>query len=109
MRDTIVNQRTWRTIGVVALALCCMLAWYGVKPGVTSQPLQILAVYWGVFLLSLLITLYMVLLDLRYIRLLYLQEEKELFEDTLGSEEFRRALREHKAEQSEAKETADNA
>lgn len=51
-----------------------------------------LVVYWGVFFLSLLVTMYMVLLDLRYIRLMYVREEKGLFEDTLGSEEFRRAL-----------------
>jgi hypothetical protein len=48
--------------------------------------------YWGIFFLSLLVTLYMVLLDLRYIRLMYVREEKDLFEDTLGSEEFRQAL-----------------
>jgi len=52
----------------------------------------LLGAYWGLFLLSLLVTFYMVLLDFRYIRLMYIQGEKELFEETLGSEEFRRAL-----------------
>lgn len=93
MRDLPISQRTWRTIGLVALGVCCVLAWYGTKPGVTGLPLPGLAVYWGVFTLSLLVTFYMVLLDMRFIRLMYLREEKALFDETLGSEEFRRALR----------------
>lgn len=75
-----------------------MLAWYGTKPGVTDLDWPLQVVYWGVFLLAMLVTVYMVLLDLRYIRLRYIQEEKALFEETLGSEEFRRALREGQAE-----------
>lgn len=93
MPDLPISQRTWRTVGLVALGVCCVLAWYGTKPGVTGLPLPGLAVYWGVFTLSLLVTLYMVLLDMRFIRLMYLREEKALFDETLGSEEFRRALR----------------
>ena len=68
------------------------MAWYGVKPGVVNLGWPLLGVYWGVFVLSLLVTLYMVLLDFRYIRLLYVQGEKQLYEETLGSDEFRRAL-----------------
>ena len=90
---TLLSQRTWRTVGLVTLGLCAVLAWYGARPGVTALPLHWLAVYWGVFLLTLLVTLYMVLLDLSYIRLTWLQGEKELFDDTLGSEAFRSALR----------------
>lgn len=68
------------------------MAWYGTEPGVTSLTPAYLLAYWAVFLISLLVALYMALLDLRYIRYLYSQSEKELFEDTLGSEEFRTAL-----------------
>lgn len=88
------TQRTWRTAGLVSLGLCGVLAWYGTKPGVTNLGAVALAAYWGVFLLALFVTVYMVLLDLRYIRLQYSLGEKALFEDTLGSEELRRALRE---------------
>lgn len=87
------TQRTWRSIGLGSLILCGVLVWYGAKPGVTSLGRPALAVYWGVFLISLAVTFYMVLLDLRYIRLQYSLGEKELFEETLGSEEFRKALR----------------
>ncbi len=51
-----------------------------------------IGVYWGCFFLALLVTLYMVLLDFRYIRLMYLHGERQLFEETLGSEDFRKAL-----------------
>lgn len=50
-------------------------------------------VYWSVFLLFLLLAVYVALLDLRYTRMQYSHGERELFEDTLGSEEFRTALR----------------
>lgn len=69
------------------------MAWSGTRPGVTSlEPVYQIA-YWGLFLVALLVALYMALLDLRYIRMQYTLGEKELFEDTLGSEEFRTALR----------------
>ena len=70
------------------------MAWGGTRSGVTClSPLALLA-YWGVFLVALLVALYMALIDLRYIRLQYSLGEKELFEETLGSEELRTALRE---------------
>lgn len=70
------------------------MAWGGTKAGVTSlAPVAQLA-YWVVFLIALLIALYMALVDLRYTRMQYSMGEKELFEETLGSEELRTALRE---------------
>jgi hypothetical protein len=88
------NQRTWRRIGLASLAVCGAMAWGGTRSGVTHLgPLALLA-YWGVFLAALLVALYMALIDLRYIRLQYSLGEKELFEETLGSEELRTALRE---------------
>jgi hypothetical protein len=74
------------------------MAWCGTKSGVTSLAPVYQIVYWCVFLLLLLLALYMALLDLRYIRMLYSEGEKDLFEDTLGSEEFRRALRDAHAQ-----------
>ena len=69
------------------------MAWSGTRPGVTSLDPVYQIAYWGLFLVALLVALYMALLDLRYIRMQYSLGEKELFEDTLGSEEFRTALR----------------
>ena len=49
---------------------------------------------WGGFLRLLFVALYIVLLDVRYIRMQYHLGKREIFRKTLGSEEFRRALRE---------------
>jgi len=88
-----ISQRTWRATGLITLGLCAVMAWYGSEPGVTSLEPGFLIIYWLVFGLSFLISLYMAFLDMRYIRLQYKLGEKELFEDTLGSEDFRTALR----------------
>ena len=69
------------------------MAWGGTKPGLTNLPPIAQLGYWGVFLITLLVALYMALIDLRYVRLQYSLGEKELFEETVGSEELRSALR----------------
>ena len=48
--------------------------------------------YWGVFLVFLLAAFYVVVLDIRYIRLQYLLAQRDAFHHTIGSEDFRRAL-----------------
>jgi len=86
----------WRTVGVAALGASAFMAWHGVvqlRTGAAASP-RYLAVYWGIFALLLLIAVYMALLDLRFIRLQYVLAQRKLFADTLGSEEFRRELRE---------------
>ena len=69
------------------------MAWSGTKSGVTRLDPAFQVAYWVIFLLVLLLAIYVALLDLRYVRMQYSQGEKDLFEDTLGSEEFRTALR----------------
>jgi hypothetical protein len=89
-----VNPRKWRLVGAGALGLCALMAWHGTRNLSVVQPLWYLAAYWGIFLLSLLVAMYVVLLDIRYIRLVYRLGQRDIFQHTLGSEEFRRALRE---------------
>ena len=48
--------------------------------------------YWGIFLALLLGAFYVVILDIRYIRLQYLLAQRDAFHSTIGSESFRRAL-----------------
>ena len=43
--------------------------------------------YWAVFVLLLFVTLYIAVLDLRFIRLRYVVERRELFSRSLGAEE----------------------
>lgn len=81
------------------------MAWSGTKSGVTGLAPVFQVAYWVVFLLVLLLALYVALLDLRYIRMQYSHGEKELFEDTLGSEEFRSALRDTCSERPERRDT----
>lgn len=70
------------------------MAWYGSEhlhtPGYS---LTFWGVYWAIALLLLAIAIYMVLIDLRYLRLQFKLAEREVFLETLGSEEFRREIR----------------
>ncbi len=93
MDKSILSQRHWRTIGLVTLAACGLMAWYGSRPGFNEYGRNVLVAYWGFFFLFLLVTLYMVLLDFRFIRMEFKMGERALFEDTLGSEDFRKNLR----------------
>ena len=69
------------------------MAWYGTRAGFGEYSARVLFIYWGIFFLLLLLTLYMALLDIRYNLLQFKFGERELFEDTLGDETFRKELR----------------
>lgn len=81
-------------MGGVAIAVCAIMAWYGVAFVRSGATPLFLFCYWGVFLVSLVVAMYMVLLDVRYIRLQYILGKREVFRSTLGEESFRRSLRE---------------
>jgi hypothetical protein len=88
------DQRTWRVIGLVSISVAGGMAWYGGGEVTETTSRLYLLIYWGVFLLFFLVALYMALLDLRYIRLQYLVGQRDLYQDTVGEEAFRRALKE---------------
>lgn len=92
-RTTFLSQRQWRAAGVVTLAGSAVMAWYGTRSGFAEYGLRVLLIYWGLFALLLLTTLYMALLDIRYTLLQFKLGERELFDKTLGDEAFRRELR----------------
>ncbi len=98
------NQRIWRAIGAVAIAGAALMAWHGAAEVTRAVPRPYFIAYWGGFVLLLLIALYMVLLDLRYIRLQLLVGRREAFRGTVGDEAFRRALM--TAQAANAKESA---
>lgn len=87
------SQRKWRAVGAVAIGLCAFMAWHGARSFEPIPSKWYLAIYWGVFLAALIVAMYVVILDIRYIRLMYALGQREIFENTLGSEEFRKALR----------------
>ena len=68
------------------------MAWYGAAFLSFREGTLFLLAYWGVFLLLLFVAFYCVLLDIRYIRMLYALERRKLFHETVGNPEFRRAL-----------------
>lgn len=69
------------------------MAWYGTREGFNNQEARALFIYWGIFVLFFLTTLYMALLDIRYIFLEFKLGERELFDETIGNEAFRQAIR----------------
>ena len=88
----IVTQRRWRAVCSVLIVCAMAMAAYGAKVGfLVDQPVQAL-IYWSVFLLLLAVALFIVILDIRYIRLQYAVAKRELLRKTLGDETFRKAL-----------------
>ncbi len=86
------SQNSWRITGGAAIAVCAAMTLFSgfiVKPG---TPIPILAVYWAVWVLLLLVALYCVLLDLRHLKMQFKVEERDLFKETLAEESFRAAL-----------------
>jgi len=68
------------------------MAWYGVKTLNPEQSPLYLLLYWGAFLFFLLVSMYMVILDIRYIRMQFVIGRREIYHGTLGSENFRKEL-----------------
>lgn len=68
------------------------MAWWGPHTVVWMQSPITFFGYWGLLMLLLAITLYIVVLDIRYIRLQYLLGQRDLLRQTLEDEAFRRAL-----------------
>jgi len=101
-----VKQIHWRIAGGVCLAACGAMALYGVRLRASEVPPWLFLGYWGLFLVLFLVMLYCVLLDLRYIRAEHAVMQREVFRETLGDEEFRRALREARTKGNQ-KENAD--
>jgi hypothetical protein len=85
-------QTKWRLTGGGAVALSAGMAWYGAAFLSFREGTLFLLAYWGAFLLLLGVAFYCVLLDIRFIRMLYALERRKLFHETVGSPELRRAL-----------------
>ncbi len=88
-----VTRRRWRVTGVVCLVIAAVMAWNGVAFIGADWSWLVLLGYWGVIVLLIAVAVYTVLLDLRFTQLHYVLAEREIFLDTLGSEEFRREIR----------------
>ena len=100
------TQRRWRIAGAVLLVVSGAMAYYGVRLPFTRESPCVYIAYWSVFLAAFVAAIYCAFLDLRYIRVQWAIEERELFRQTLGDESFRKALRE--GQESTAKKSGPN-
>lgn len=89
---SLINQRNWRITGGVAITGCAVMAFFARHVMSSGASPIILSVFWVIWLLLLLLAMYCVLLDIRYLRVQFRLHERELFEETLGNETFRRAI-----------------
>ena len=110
---TIDHQKTWRRIASVCLLLSAAMAVYAVSSTMARDTLIHVArsaaesrmdlvptipawaclLFWVVFGLLLLVTSYIALLDMRFIRLQYALEKRALLQESWGDDEFRDMLR----------------
>ncbi len=99
-------QTKWRIGGGMAVALAGLMAWYGVTHLNTRLSPGWLLAYWGLFLVVILVVFYIVLLDIRFIRVRYAVERRRIFQETIGEAGFRKALRQAHGESGEGNENA---
>jgi hypothetical protein len=87
-------QGKWRIIGGAAILMAGLLAFWGAESFRQKYSPWFFVAYWALFLVLLFVALFCAWLDMRYIRLQYKLGQRAIFEETLGSEDFRRELRE---------------
>ena len=74
------------------MTLAGLMAWFGCDAPILRTSLRYFALYWGFFILLLLVSLYFLVLDFRYIHVQYLIARRDLLRETLEDEAFRKAL-----------------
>ena len=89
-----ITQARWRTVGAVAIGGAAIMAWFGVEWEPLRHSALLFCAYWGGFLLLFLASVYIAVLDIRYIRMQYAVERRNLFRQTIGEQEFRQSLSE---------------
>lgn len=86
-------QTKWRIAGGIAIAGSVVLAYGGRHWDFPRQSLTHFVVYWLLFFAFFVTAMLLAIWDLRYIRAQYRVDERELFQQTLGEEDFRKRLR----------------
>lgn len=110
----LLNQSTWRRAGAVTIVLAALMAVYGVVGGVLRDSVIHMArifsdqvgeestadssflfcsIYWIFFVLLILSSLYMAILDVRFIRLQFALEKHALMKQSLGNATLMHKLR----------------
>ena len=94
------TRRGWRITGMVSVIIAAVMAWNGVAYLGAGWPWLALLAWWGTVIVLIIVSVYTVLLDLRFTQLHYVLAEREIFLDTLGSEDFRKEIRRVMAKES---------
>lgn len=107
------HQRTWRRIASICLLLSATMAVYAVASSMlrdtllhvaqtaSSEPLDMVPqipvwvciLFWVVLAVLLLMTTYIAMLDMRFIRLQYAVEKRALLHESWDNDEFREMLK----------------
>ena len=96
-----ITQTGWRTVGGIAVGISAIMAVVGVKWEAIREPHVFFFTYWIVFLALFFVAIVCALLDFRFIRMQYAVAKREIFEQTLGEETFRRSIRKGAKDESE--------
>jgi hypothetical protein len=111
-RKPLLTQARWRLLGAFTLGGSLLMAVYSASTDILRESALYLAsiayeearesakaeaasghfVFWGIFVLLIGASLYLAILDMRYIRLQYLSQKREIFGQTLGDSGFRESL-----------------
>lgn len=105
----LLNQSNWRRVGIATLALTALMAVYAVVGGILRDSVIYMArmfseqvaeettagssflfclLYWIIFMLLVLSSLYLAVLDIRFIRLQFALGKQSLMKESLGNATF---------------------
>ena len=111
-RKPLLTQARWRLLGSLTIGGSLLMAAYAVSTDILRESALYFVsiaydearesadtqaasghfVFWGLFVFLILASVYLAMLDMRYIRLQYLLQKREIFGQTLGDSAFRESL-----------------
>jgi hypothetical protein len=102
------KQWHWRVAGGICIVTAGFMAYGGAHASFVRQSVLAFSLYWGVFLILFLAALFCAWLDMRYIRAEYALAKRDVFQETLGDEEFRQTLRDAQKTETPPSQRRDN-
>lgn len=111
-RKPLLPQARWRLLGAFTLGGSLLMAAYAASTDILRESALYFVslayeevresadaeaasghfVFWGLFVVLIFASVYLAMLDMRYIRLQYLLQKREIFGQTLGDSAFRESL-----------------
>ncbi len=85
-------QTKWRITAGITISCAGLMAVMSTELKFLRESLLYISIYWFIFLMLFMVSLFIVWLDIRYIKMQYAIGKRALFGQTLGSESFRKDL-----------------